>query len=229
MSQFERITVYNVMLNDGLVPLFFNQDIEKAKKITGALVDGGSRILEFTNRGDYALEVFSSLQKYCKENYPELIIGVGSVIDAPTAAIYIESGANFVVGPSLNKDIALLCNRRKVAYIPGAATVNEIQKAEELGMEIVKIFPGSTLGGPKFIKNVLGPMPWVKLMPTGGVTTEEKNIREWFDAGAACVGIGSKLVSKDLILKEDYKTIAKLTENVLQIIKSARRKVSKIM
>ncbi|MFA5015040.1 MAG: bifunctional 4-hydroxy-2-oxoglutarate aldolase/2-dehydro-3-deoxy-phosphogluconate aldolase, partial [Actinomycetota bacterium] len=195
MAQFDRITVYNVMLEDGLIPLFYNKDIEKSKKIAGALAKGGSKVLEFTNRGDLAVEVFSDLIKFNIKEYPGLITGVGSVMDAPTAALYIALGANFIVGPSFNKEIALLCNRRKVAYIPGAATVNEISMAEEYGAEIVKIFPGSTVGGPGFVKNILGPMPWSKLMPTGGVTTEESNIKAWFDAGVVCIGMGSNLVN----------------------------------
>lgn len=223
MAQFERLTVYNVMLEDGLIPLFYNKDIDKTKKVTEALVKGGSRVLEFTNRGDLAVEVFSDLIKFSMKEYSDLIVGVGSVIDAPTAAIFITNGANFIVGPSFSKEIALLCNKRKVAYIPGAATVNEISTAEKFGAEIVKIFPGSTVGGPNFIKNILGPMPWSKLMPTGGVTTEESNIKAWFDAGAACIGMGSKLVSSKLVSEGKYNEIASLTSEVLKIIKNIRK------
>jgi len=223
MAQFERLTVYNVMLEDGLIPLFYNKDVEKTKKVTEALVKGGSRVLEFTNRGDLAIEVFSDLIKFCIKEYPDLIAGVGSVTDAPTAALYIANGANFIVGPSFNKEIALLCNKRKVAYIPGTATATEISTAEEFGAEIVKIFPGSTVGGPNFIKNILGPMPWSKLMPTGGVTAEESNIKAWFDAGAACIGMGSKLVSSKLVSEGKYNEIASLTSEVLKIIKNVRK------
>jgi len=223
MAQFDRITVYNVMLADGLIPLFYNKDIDKTKKVAEALAKGGSRVLEFTNRGDLAVEVFTDLIKFSMKEYPDLIIGVGSVIDAPTAALYIAKGANFIVGPSFNKETALLCNKRKVAYIPGAATVNEISMAEEYGAEIVKIFPGSTVGGPGFVKNILGPMPWSKLMPTGGVTTEESNIKAWFDAGVVCIGMGSNLVSSKLVSEEKYDEIASLTSEVLKIIKNIRK------
>jgi len=223
MAQFDRITVYNVMLEDGLIPLFYNKDIEKTKKVAGALVKGGSRILEFTNRGDFAVEVFSSLMKSCIKGYPDLIIGAGSVMDAPTATLYISLGANFIVGPSFNKEIALLCNKRKVAYMPGAATATEISTAEEFGAEIVKIFPGSTVGGPDFVKNILGPMPWSKLMPTGGVTAEESNIKAWFDAGTACIGMGSKLVNSKSVSEGNYNGITDLTSKVLRTIKSVRK------
>ncbi len=224
MAQFDRITVYNTMMEDGLIPLFYNKDIEKTKKVTEALAKGGSRILEFTNRGDLAAEVFSDLIKFSLKKYPDLIVGVGSVIDAPTAALYMGMGANFIVGPSFNKEIAMLCNRRKVAYIPGAATATEVSTAEEYGAEIVKIFPGSTVGGPAFVKNILGPMPWSKLMPTGGVTAEESNIKAWFEAGVVCIGMGSKLVSKNLVSEEKYDEIAGLTSEVLEIIKKVRKK-----
>jgi len=224
MAQFDRITVYNVMLEDGLIPLFYNKDIDKTKKVAQALAKGGSRVLEFTNRGDLAVEVFTDLMKFSMKEYPDLIIGVGSVIDASTAALYIAKGANFIVGPSFNKETALLCNKRKVAYIPGSATVNEISMAEEYGAEIVKIFPGSTVGGPGFIKNILGPMPWSKLMPTGGVTTEESNIKAWFDAGVVCIGMGSNLVSSKLVSEGKYDEIADLTSEVLKIIKNVRKK-----
>ncbi len=223
MAQFERLTVYNVMLEDGLIPLFYNQDAEKTKKVAEALVKGGSRVLEFTNRGDLAIEVFSELIKYSIKEYPNLIVGVGSVIDAPTAALYIDYGANFIVGPSFDEKIARLCNKRKIAYIPGAATTTEISLAEEFGAEIVKIFPGSTLGGPDFVKNILGPMPWSKLMPTGGVTAEESNIEAWFNAGVACIGMGSKLVSNKLVSEGKYEEIASLTSKVLKIIRNVRK------
>lgn len=224
MAQFERLIVYNVMQEDRLIPLFYNKDVEVVKKVTEALVKGGSRILEFTNRGDLAIEVFSDLIKFCMKEYPDLITGVGSVTDAPTAALYIANGANFIVEPSFSKEIALLCNKRKVAYIPGASTATEISIAEMFGAEIVKIFPVSTAGGPNFIKSILGPMPWSKLMPTGGVTIEENNIRAWFDAGATCIGMGSKLISSKLISERKYNEIANLTSEVLKIIKNIRKK-----
>lgn len=224
MARFDRITVYNVMIEDGLMPLFYNKDIKKTKKVTRALVKGGSHLLEFTNRGDFALDVFTELINFSIKDYPELIIGVGSVIDAPTAALYIARGANFIVGPSFDKETALLCNKRKIAYIPGTATVNEISLAEEYGAEIIKIFPGSTIGGPAFVKNILGPMPWLKLMPTGGVTSEESNIGAWFESGVVCIGMGSKLIRKEWVSEEKYDEISDLTSEILNIIKNVRKK-----
>lgn len=222
MARFDRLNVYNSIIEDGLVPLFYNRDKEKAKLITKSLVEGGSRVLEFTNRGDFAIKVFPDLLEDSANLFPDLIIGVGSVIDAPTAALYIAYGANFIVGPSLNEEISRLCNRRKIAYIPGCGSVNEVSRAEELGAEIVKIFPGSTVGGPEFVKALLGPMPWTKIMPTGGVTLEESNISGWFKSGVVCIGMGSNLVSKELVESGDYDEITRRTKSILEIIKKVR-------
>ncbi len=224
MARFDRLTVLNTILADGMVPLFYHSDLEVAKNVAGALSQGGGHILEFTNRGDFALEVFTALIKHCAKAHPGLIIGVGSVEDAPTAAMFIASGANFVVGPNFNEELVKLCNRRKVPYMPGCGTVNEITRAEEWGVEIVKAFPGTAVGGPGFIKDVLGPRPWTRIMPTGGVTPEEDNLRSWFSAGAACVGMGSNLVRKDLVQGGKFDEIAGLVRDTLALIQKIRSK-----
>jgi len=220
MAQFTRLEVYNTILSTGLVPLFFNADVEVAKKVVEACGAGGAKVVEFTNRGDFAPEVFKEISRYFSKNSPEIILGVGSVIDEPTAALYIAYGANFVVGPLLNETIARLCNRRKVAYIPGCGSVYEISYAEELGAEIVKIFPGDSVGGLGFVKAVLGPCPWTRIMPTGGVDATEKSIKAWFKAGAACVGIGSKLIRKDWVAAGNWAEITALTQQIIGWIKS---------
>ncbi len=222
MARFDRLTVLNTILDDGLVPLFYHNDLETAKQVAEALVRGGGRVLEFTNRGDFAIEVFSPLVKHCARACPDLIIGVGSVEDAPTAALYIAHGANFVVGPNFNEDAARLCNRRKIAYVPGCGTVNEITRAEEWGAEIVKAFPGSAVGGPDFIKAVRGPRPWTRIMPTGGVSPDAENLRAWFEAGAACVGMGSKLIRKDWLQAGDFDAIARTVQATLALIREIR-------
>jgi 2-dehydro-3-deoxyphosphogluconate aldolase/(4S)-4-hydroxy-2-oxoglutarate aldolase len=153
-----------------------------------------------------------------------LISGVGSVVDAPTAAMYIGAGANFIVGPIFNAEIARLCNRRKIAYMPGCGTLNEISEAEEYGVEIVKIFPGAAVGGPGFIKAVKGPNPWTSIMPTGGVDATEENIRSWIEAGACCVGMGSKLITKAAVAAGDYTSITENVRKVLAWIAAARQK-----
>lgn len=224
MAHFDRLTVLNTLLADGMVPLFYHADLEVAKQLAGALAEGGSHVLEFTNRGESALEVFGGLVKYCATAYPQMILGVGSVDDAPTAALFLAYGANFIVGPTCNPEIARLCNRRKVAYMPGCGTLNEIANAEELGVEIVKLFPGSAAGGAGFVKDVLAPRPWSRIMPTGGVTAEESNLKTWFDAGVACVGMGSGLMRKDWIKAGDYAAITDLTRTTLATIARLRGK-----
>jgi 2-dehydro-3-deoxyphosphogluconate aldolase/(4S)-4-hydroxy-2-oxoglutarate aldolase len=222
MARFDRLTVLNAIVDTGLVPVFYNGDLEVSKQIVAACAAGGARVVEFTNRGDRAWNVFTQLVEWAAKAQPAVILGVGSVIDAPTAALYIGSGANFVVGPVLNPEVARLCNRRKVAYMPGCGSASEVSEAEELGVEIVKVFPGAEVGGPGFVKAVLGPMPWTRIMPTGGVDATEESIQGWFGAGAACVGIGSKLVAKDLVAARDYDGISSRVAQVVAWIDQAR-------
>ncbi len=222
MARFDRLTVYNTLLADGLVPLFYHGSIETSVGAANAIAAGGGHILEFTNRGDMALEVFSTLVKQCAQASPDLIIGVGSVEDAPTAALFIAHGANFVVGPSFDAETARLCNKRKIGYLPGCATVTEIAQAEEYGAEIVKIFPGETIGGPDFVKAVLAPRPWSRLMPTGGVTPEADNLRAWFGAGVAAVGMGSRLVRGEWLKSGNFDAIRDNMRATLELAQSIR-------
>lgn len=224
MARFQRLQVYNTMVEDALVPLFYQPDPDVAVRAAGALADGGSRLLEFTNRGDFAVDVFKTVIQSVASSHPDLIVGVGSVDDAPTAALYIGYGANFVVGPTFNVEIARLCDRRKIAYIPGCGSVNEIATAEEWGAEIVKVFPGSAVGGPAFVKDVLGPRPWSRMMPTGGVTGEEDNLRAWFGAGVVAVGMGSNLVRADWVKSGNYEAISAQTRSALDLIRRVRGK-----
>ena len=222
MAQFTRIEVAQVMKESGMIPLFFHTDVEVAKKVLKACYDGGARLMEFTTRGDFALEVFTELTKYAIKDLPEMIMGVGSVTDAGAASAYMLNGANFVVTPVLREDIAAVCNRRKVLWSPGCGSLTEIAKAEELGCEIVKLFPGSTYG-PGFVKGVLAPQPWTSIMPTGGVSPTEENLKGWFDAGVTCVGMGSKLMAKHSDGSFDYDKIKEQTKQALQIISDLRK------
>lgn len=221
MARFTRIQVATQMASDGLVPLFYHDDIDVSKQVLKACYQGGSRLIEFTNRGDFAHEVFGKLVKFASTELPEMILGVGSVTDAPTASLYIQLGANFVVTPVLRDDVGLVCNRRKILWAPGCGTLSEIARAEELGAEIVKIFPGSQLG-PGFVKAIKGPCPWTSIMPTGGVTAEEENLRNWFDAGVTCVGMGSKLIKKDFVNQQDYEGLKNHVQNTFKLIKEIR-------
>ena len=221
MAQYSRIEVANVMKENGMVPLFYHPDVELGKKILQACYDGGSRLMEFTARGDFAFEVFSELNKYAVKNLPGMIMGVGSITDAAAASFYMQMGANFIVTPSLREDIAVVCNRRKVLWSPGCGSLTEINNAEELGCEIVKLFPGD-LYGPGFVKGIKGPQPWTSIMPTGGVSTDEANLKGWFDAGVTCVGMGSKLISKEILANKDYAGLETKVRETLALIKKLR-------
>jgi len=221
MAKYSRIRVINTMIETGLVPVFYHADVEVATSIVSALVAAGVRCIEFVNRGDQAHLVFTELIRRFGDK-DNVILGAGSVVDPVTAGQYIQLGANFIVGPLLNPDVARICNRRKVAYSPGCGTASEISAAEELGVEIVKIFPGSEVGGPGFVKSIRGPMPWTYLMPTGGVAPTEESLRGWFEAGVVCVGMGSNLVRKDMVAKGDFNGIGAIAAESLAII----RKVS---
>ncbi|MCL4299757.1 MAG: bifunctional 4-hydroxy-2-oxoglutarate aldolase/2-dehydro-3-deoxy-phosphogluconate aldolase [Anaerolineae bacterium] len=222
MARFTRLDVLNTMLDLGLIPVFYQKDVEVAKQIVAACAAGGARVIEFTNRGDFAYHVFTELSRHFAQTDPQVILGVGSIVDAPTAAMYIASGANFVVGPILNAEVARLCNRRKIAYSPGCGSASEIAEAEELGVEIVKVFPGSSVGGPGFVKAVLGPCPWTRIMPTGGVEATRESIGAWFKAGVACVGMGSNLITKEAVATGDFEAISRNVAQALAWIKEVR-------
>lgn len=223
MAQYSRIEVAQVMKETGMVPLFYHPDIALGKNVLKACYDGGARLMEFTARGDFAFEVFSELNKYAIKELPGMIMGVGSITDAAAASMFMQMGANFIVTPALREDIAKVCNRRKVLWSPGCGSLAEINKAEELGCEIIKLFPGSTYG-PGFVKAIKGPQPWTSIMPTGGVSTEESNLQAWFDAGVTCVGMGSKLISKEIIAKRDFEKLSENVKSALAIIQRLQNK-----
>ncbi|MFV8359961.1 bifunctional 4-hydroxy-2-oxoglutarate aldolase/2-dehydro-3-deoxy-phosphogluconate aldolase [Flavobacterium sp. LS1P3] len=221
MAKYSRLEVANVMAETGMVPLFFHTDVELGKKVIKACYDGGARLMEFTSRGDFAFEVFGALNKYALAELPGMILGVGSITDAAAASLYMQLGANFIVTPVLREDIALVCNRRKVLWSPGCASLTEIARAEELGCEIVKLFPGDVYG-PQFVKGIKGPCPWTSIMPTGGVSTDRDNLKNWFDAGVTCVGIGSQLISNEVLKSEDFDGLEATVRATLATIKELR-------
>lgn len=222
MARFSRIQVATKMQETGLVPVFYNKDLEVCKKVLKACYEGGVRVFEFTNRGEFANEVFNELCKYAAKELPELILGAGSIVEEGTASIYMQSGANFIVSPILNERMAYTCNRRKVLWSPGCGSLSEISRAEELGAEIVKIFPGSEVGGPSFVKGVRAPLPWTSIMPTGGVAPTEENLSAWFQAGVVCVGMGSKLFTKEIMGSGDYKGLEEKVKETIEIIEKVR-------
>jgi 2-dehydro-3-deoxyphosphogluconate aldolase/(4S)-4-hydroxy-2-oxoglutarate aldolase len=221
MAQFTRIEVANTMKETGLVPLFYHHDAEVARQVVRACYDGGARLLEFTARGDFAHEVFGELVKYAIAELPGMILGAGSVTDAAAASRFMSLGANFIVSPVLREDIAIVCNRRKVLWSPGCGSLTEIARAEELGCEIVKLFPGG-IYGPGFVKAIKGPQPWTSIMPTGGVSPTKDSLSSWFEAGVTCVGMGSKLIKKDDQGSFNLAEIQSVVEDCLEQIRSVR-------
>ncbi len=222
MARFTKIQTLTTMKNTAIVPVFYHSDIEVAKEVLSACYKGGIRAFEFTNRGDFAQDVFAQLVKFAAKECPDMILGIGSIVDAPTAALYIQLGANFIVGPLFNPDVAKVCNRRQVPYSPGCGTVTEIGFAQEAGCDLCKVFPAGNVGGPSFIKSVLAPMPWSMIMVTGGVEPTEENLTAWIKAGVTCVGMGSNLFPADVIKAKEWNKITDLCKYCLRVVAKAR-------
>ena len=222
MARFNKMQVLDAIVSTGMVPVYYNKDVEIAKQVVKACYEGGVRAFEFTNRGDFAHEVFAELIKFATKECPELVLGVGSIVDAGTASLYLQLGANFVVGPLFNPEIAKVCNRRLVPYTPGCGSVSEIGFAQEVGCDLCKIFPAGNVGGPSFVKNIKAPMPWSMIMATGAVEPTEENLSAWFKAGVTCVGMGSKLFPKEMIAAGNWEAISTLCRDALAPIKKYR-------
>jgi 2-dehydro-3-deoxyphosphogluconate aldolase / (4S)-4-hydroxy-2-oxoglutarate aldolase len=225
MAQYSRIEVALAMKESGIIPVFYHVDLTICKNVLKACYEGGVRVFEYTNRGDFAHENFGQLVKYAVKELPGMIIGAGSIIDPGTASLYLQNGANFIVSPILNEDVAKVCNRRKILWSAGCGSVTEISKAEELGAEIIKIFPAQEVGGPEFVRSVKGPMPWTSIMPTGGVEPTLENLSEWFKAGVWCVGIGSKLFPKATLSDGNFEALTKKVADTLAIISKIRKEL----
>ncbi|MGQ1784124.1 MULTISPECIES: bifunctional 4-hydroxy-2-oxoglutarate aldolase/2-dehydro-3-deoxy-phosphogluconate aldolase [unclassified Saccharicrinis] len=223
MAKYSKLEVFQAMKETGVVPVFFHSDIEVCKNVVKSCYDGGIRVFEFVNRGDFAHEVFGELNKYAAENLPGMILGAGSIVEEATTALYIQLGANFIVSPLLNENMAKICNRRKVMWSPGCGTISEINKAQELGSDLVKCFPASEVGGPSFVKAVKAPMPWTDIMPTGGVNLAKDNLEKWFAAGVTCVGMGSALFPKDIMASKDWKALTNMVKQLMADIKAVRK------
>ncbi|GHT79732.1 bifunctional 4-hydroxy-2-oxoglutarate aldolase/2-dehydro-3-deoxy-phosphogluconate aldolase [Bacteroidia bacterium] len=222
MARFSKIETVLKMATTGMIPVFYHKDLEIAKQVVKACYEGGVRVFEFTNRGEYAHELFGELTQWSAKECPELILGAGSIVDAPTAVLYIQLGANFIVGPLFNPEIAKVANRRLIPYIPGCGSVSEVGFAQEMGCDVCKVFPGDVLG-IAFIKSLKAPMPWSQLMVTGGVKPEKENLRSWFDAGVTCVGMGSNLFSKEIITAKNWGKITELCGETLEIIREINK------
>lgn len=223
MARFNKVQVIQAMHDTGMVPVFYNSDPEICKQVISACYKGGVRVFEFTNRGDFAHEIFGELAKWATAACPEMILGAGTVIDAPTAALYMQLGANFIVGPNFNAEIATVCNRRLVPYSPGCGSVSEISNAQAAGCDVTKVFPAGNVGGPSFVKNVMAPLRWSNIMVTGAVSPEEDNLTAWIKSGVLCVGMGSKLFPKDVIAQGNWQAITDKCVEALGYIAKARQ------
>ena len=222
MAKYSKIEVFTAMKETGIVPVFYHADAEVCKNVVKACHEGGIRAFEFTNRGEFAHEVFGELSKFVAKECPGMILGIGSIVDAPTASLYLQLGANFIVGPLFNPDVAKVANRRLVAYIPGCGSVSEVGFAQELGCDVCKVFPGDVLG-TSFVKGLKAPMPWSNLMVTGGVKPEQTNLKGWFDAGVTCVGMGSNLFPKSIMDAKDWTALTNLVKEVMVIAQEVRK------
>ena len=224
MASHSKADVLATIRRDGVIPVFYNADVEVTRKVARCLVDGGVSTIEFTNRGDGAIEVFADLIRWARRELPELIVGVGSVGEATTAGHVIDPGANFVFAPNLSPEVAAVCNSRSIPYVPGCGTLTEIQNAYRLGCDVVKLFPAGSLGGPAFLSAVRAPCPWVQAVPTGGVEPTVESMRAWFDAGAPAVGMGSKLLPKSMIDDRDWPGVEQLVAATVAAVAAARTK-----
>ncbi len=223
MAKFSKLQVLNTLNENGIVPVFYHQDANTCKEILQAVYDGGVRVFEFTNRGDGAHKVFEEILAFANASLPGMILGIGSIVEAGTASLYMQIGANFIVSPITNPEMASTCNRRKIPWMPGCGSLTEINYAESLGADIVKIFPAQQVGGPEFIKAVKAPCPWSSIMPTGGVQPTDENLREWLSAGAHCVGLGSQLFVKDKQGNYDLEAIKKAAEIAVEAFKKYKK------
>ena len=225
MARHTKLEVIKKIVESGIIPVFFFPDLTTVKKISNACADGGAMVLEFTNRGDKAFELFGKLIEWRDTASPELVIGAGTIIDAPTASIYVNNGAEFIVGPNFNPEVAQICNRRKILYVPGCMTPSEISNAEQSGADIIKVFPARVLT-PFFIKAFLGPSPHSKLLPSGGITFRKEDVQGWIKAGATAINLGTDLISNDIIAKGDFQKLANMTHDCITWVKEARGQAS---
>jgi 2-dehydro-3-deoxyphosphogluconate aldolase / (4S)-4-hydroxy-2-oxoglutarate aldolase len=227
MAAKDRMAVLTAMMEQSIIPVFYDPDVEVCRNVIQACANGGAKCIEFTNRGDFAAHVFLEVTRHFATVDPTVIMGVGSIVDAPTAGIYIANGAKFVVGPLLNAEVAKVCNRRGIPYSPGCGSATEIGAAQELGCEIVKVFPGSSVGGADFVRSVMGPMPWTRIMPTGGVEPTEASLRQWFGAGIVACGIGSNLVTRDLLRARDYAGIERKVRDTIDLTRQIKQELGR--
>ena len=209
------------------MPIFSHGDSDTVCRVADAVAAGGASVFEFTNRADHAIDVFRALAQHCQRHLPNVILGAGSIVDDATAALFVAHGANFIVGPSFNERVARLCNRRKIAYLPGCQTATEIAAAEEIGVEIVKLFPCEAAGGPDFARQILGPSPWTRFLPTSLGDVSPAGLATWFEAGACAIGLGRELIPKESVEAGDYVAVTSRVREIRDWVNAARKNKKK--
>ncbi|WP_428330905.1 bifunctional 4-hydroxy-2-oxoglutarate aldolase/2-dehydro-3-deoxy-phosphogluconate aldolase [Mucilaginibacter sp.] len=212
--------VLDSIITQGMLPLFFYEDAEVSLQIALTLYKAGIRVIEYTNRGKQALDNFKVLIKARKKEMPDMYIGIGTIKNVSEAEAFIDAGADFIVAPIINPEVAKATHKHKLLWIPGCMTPTEIYAAQKNGAVLVKIFPANIVG-PAFVSSVKELFPGLLFMPTGGVELNGKNISSWFHAGVCAVGIGSKLISRDVLDKKLYEQLYTDTVRALELVKAA--------
>ena len=219
--KFSKQEIVGAMKGAGIVPLFTHDDPDDAQQVLEAAYRGGIRVFEFTNRRENSFEVFKHLISISKK-YPDLMLGIGTIMDGPTTKKFIDAGADFIISPILKVEMAKICDEHNVPWIPGCATLTEIVTAKDNGAEIIKLFPASMLG-PGFVSSIMPVVPGLQLMITGGVEPNEKSLTEWFNAGATCVGMGSQLFTKEILTQKNWSLLQQRVEACLSIAKKVKK------
>ncbi len=219
--KFTKQQIIAAIKNAGVVPLLTHGDPEDARQVLEAAYRGGMRVFEFTNRRSNSFEVFQHLLSVSKK-YPDLMLGIGTILDSPTTKKFIDAGAHFIISPIIKLEMATVCHEHDVPWIPGCATLTEIVAAKDNGADIIKLFPASVLG-PGFVSSIMPVVPGLQLMITGGVEPNEKNLTSWFKAGAACVGMGSQLFTKEILEQKDWALLEQKVTECLSIAKRIRK------
>lgn len=213
--------IQTAILHQGMLPLYFNASKEVSLDVLKAIHGAGIKAVEYTNRGEAALENFKAMVALRNASMPGLLLGVGTIKNLREANQYLEAGADFLVSPGLVPEVAAYCVANDIFYAPGCMTPSEIIAAENAGLGFIKLFPGNMLG-PEYMSTIKDVFPKLVFMPTGGVDTTQENISAWFKAGVSAVGMGSKLISKKRMEEGDYAGIEKETQQVLTVIASIR-------
>lgn len=214
-------TLLKLIPEQGILPLFYFKDAEVSVGLLKALYQAGIRAIEYTNRGEQALKNFTVMRKVCDEEMKDMYLGIGTIKNGDMAKAFIDAGTDFIVCPGLVKKVAEVADKHDMLWAPGCMTPTEIIKAEQLGAQLIKLFPGNLLG-PSFVSTIKELFPGLLFMPTGGVEVSKENLGAWFKSGVCAVGMGSKLVTKPIMENKQYDELTKLTQEALALVNSCK-------